>query len=148
MEESHNNDTTSASPPTLVHRDDGTSSFDAKEKKNGGGLDSVEIADEKLDPCTQALDEDETPVYRNGEPVITTGRDVSRFAVDARDDGDEALTFRSIFLGSMFAGMGAALSQASMACPRLLTTFRRCFYLLFHVRGQHGEFSLFGAWKG
>jgi hypothetical protein len=48
-----------------------------------------------------------------GEPVITTGRDVSRFVVDIRDDEDPALTFRSMFLGTMFAGLGATLSQVS-----------------------------------
>lgn len=83
-----------------------------KEKVNDSGSDSVEIADEKLDVDANRFDEDE-PQYRNGEPVITTGRDVSRFAVDIRDDEDDALTFRSIFLGTVFAGMGAALSQVS-----------------------------------
>ena len=58
-------------------------------------------------------DDDEKPEYRNGEPVIRTGRDVSRFAVDLRDDGGSALTFRSMFLGTLFAGMGAALCQVS-----------------------------------
>lgn len=47
----------------------------------------------------------------NGEPVITSGRDVSRFVVDMRDDGDPALTFRSLFLGTVMAGLGAALCQ-------------------------------------
>ena len=59
------------------------------------------------------LDDDSKPILRNGEPVITTGHDVSRFVVDIRDDGDNALTFRSIFLGTIFAGMSAALSQVS-----------------------------------
>jgi len=54
---------------------------------------------------------EEKHLYHDGEPVITTGKDVSYFAVDLRDDGDQALTFRSIFLGTMFAGMGAALVQ-------------------------------------
>ena len=53
------------------------------------------------------------PILHNGEPIITTGHDVSRFVVDNRDDGDTALTFRSIFLGTIFAGMSAALSQVS-----------------------------------
>ena len=51
--------------------------------------------------------------FHNGEPVIATGRDVSRFVVDIRDDEDPALTFRSMFLGTMFAGLGATLSQVS-----------------------------------
>jgi len=47
----------------------------------------------------------------NGEPVITSGHDVSRFVVDMRDDGDPALTLRSLFLGTVMAGLGAALCQ-------------------------------------
>lgn len=86
------------------------------EKQNDSVSDSVEIADEKIDAYIQPLDENEKPEYRNGEPVITTGRDVSRFAVDIRDDGDESLTFRSIFLGTLFAGMSAALCQVSIPC--------------------------------
>lgn len=112
MDESEDKHTT-ASLPIQIHQGDTLSSFDVKEKQNDSGSDSVEIADEKVDAYFQPLDEDEKPEYRNGEPVITTGRDVSRFAVDIRDDGDESLTFRSIFLGTLFAGMGAALCQAS-----------------------------------
>ncbi|KAI0265053.1 oligopeptide transporter [Gloeopeniophorella convolvens] len=53
----------------------------------------------------------EKPVYVNGEPVITTGKDVSHHLVDLRDDGDPPFTFRSIVLGTMFGGLGAALYQ-------------------------------------
>ena len=55
----------------------------------------------------------------NGEPVITSGRDVSRFVVDMRDDGDPALTFRSLFLGTVMAGLGAALCQVRAFSPVL-----------------------------
>jgi len=61
------------------------------------------------------LDEDESNednvVYVKGEPIITTGSDVSRFLVDVRDDGDPALTFRSLFIGTVFACLGATLCQ-------------------------------------
>ena len=60
-----------------------------------------------------SLEDDSKPVLHNGEPVITAGRDVSRFVVDIRDDNDTALTFRSMFLGTIIAGMGATLSQVS-----------------------------------
>lgn len=46
--------------------------------------------------------------------VITTGEDVSRYLLTTRDDGDPALTFRSIVLGTIFAGLGAAMSQVSV----------------------------------
>jgi hypothetical protein len=60
-----------------------------------------------------SLEDDSKPILHNGEPVITTGRDVSRYVVDIRDDEDTALTFRSMFLGTIFSGMGAALSEVS-----------------------------------
>lgn len=47
----------------------------------------------------------------NGEPIIENGHDVSRFLVDTRDDGDPPLTFRSLFLGTVFAGLSASLYQ-------------------------------------
>jgi len=58
-------------------------------------------------------DEFGTTKFINGEPVITSGSDVSNYAVDVRDDGDPALTFRSLFIGTVVAGLGAAGSQVS-----------------------------------
>ena len=46
-----------------------------------------------------------------GEPIVTTGADVSRFIVDMRDDGDEPVTYRSFFIGTVIAGLGAALYE-------------------------------------
>ncbi|KAI9447705.1 oligopeptide transporter [Lactarius indigo] len=55
-------------------------------------------------------DENEKPLF-DGEPVITSGRDVSQYLVDLRDDEDPPFTFRSIVLGTMIGGLGAALYQ-------------------------------------
>ena len=64
------------------------------------------------------LDEDESNkddvVYVKGEPIITTGSDVSRFLVDVRDDGDPALTFHSLFIGTVCACLGATLCQVRL----------------------------------
>jgi hypothetical protein len=54
---------------------------------------------------------DEKPQCVNGEPVITNGRDVSRYLVDLRDDEDPPFTFRSVVLGTAIGGFGAALYQ-------------------------------------
>lgn len=133
MERIHNEDATTAGLPALVPRND--SSSDTKEKQNDSRTTSVEIADEK---ATE-------PECRNGVPVIKTGRDISHFVVDIRDDGDEALTFRSILLGTVFACMGAALSQVSthsslrdqMVLPSLFLTWLR---VLPHPgENHHGE---------
>ena len=58
---------------------------------------------------------DEKPQYVNGEPVITNGRDVSRYLVDLRDDEDPPFTFRSAVLGTVIGGLGAALYQVRHA---------------------------------
>lgn len=62
-----------------------------------------------LSPPSQE-DGDDT-LYVNNEPVVQNGRDVSRYVVDLRDDGDQALTFRSIVVGTVLAGLGSALYQ-------------------------------------
>lgn len=61
--------------------------------------------------------------YVNGEPVIESGEDVSNFIVDDRDDGDPALTFRSFVLGTIIAGLGAALAQVSLLDVRFTRIF-------------------------
>lgn len=94
--------------PTLQRRDTSATKDQFDEKRSHS--DSPGIVDEKV---VSYDNDDEPALYHNGEPVITSGKDVSRFAVDLRDDGDPALTFRSIFLGTLFAGLGAALYQVS-----------------------------------
>jgi hypothetical protein len=68
---------------------------------------------EKAVPRVRATlyEENDDVVFLNGEPIVTTGKDISRFVVDIRDDGDDALTFRSFVLGTILAALGAALSQ-------------------------------------
>ncbi|KAF8512057.1 oligopeptide transporter [Gautieria morchelliformis] len=75
-------------------------------------------------------DEFGTTRFVNGEPVITTGADVSNYAVDPRDDGDEALTFRSFFIGTVVAGLGAALSEIYIYKP-INVMISAIFLLLF-----------------
>ena len=45
----------------------------------------------------------------DGEPVITSGADVSKYLITTRDDGDPAITMRSVVLGTVFAALGAAM---------------------------------------
>jgi hypothetical protein len=75
---------------------------------------TVDEKDFALDPDKSSdgfNDEDEGPLFVNGEPVITSGRDVSKFLVDLRDDEDPPFTFRSVVLGTLIGGLGAALYQ-------------------------------------
>ncbi|KAK0470542.1 oligopeptide transporter [Armillaria novae-zelandiae] len=81
-------------------------------------------SDEKLPIGVHNQDFDSEISQLNDEAIVTSGQDVSLFVVDVRDDGDSALTFRSLFLGTVIAGLGAALCQASH-CFRL--TFSRIY---------------------
>jgi hypothetical protein len=60
-------------------------------------------------------DTNEEPLYVHGEPIITSGRDVSKYLVDLRDDEDPPFTLRSIVLGTVIGGLGAALCQVCCA---------------------------------
>ncbi|KAL4072359.1 OPT oligopeptide transporter protein-domain-containing protein [Scleroderma yunnanense] len=70
-------------------------------------------------------------VYVNGEPVITTGRDVSQFLVDLRDDGDPAVTFRALFIGTLFGCLGAAANQMSYFISYPGTYYTYCLLLIY-----------------
>ena len=103
--------------PQLSAAPAGSPGSSIDEKAEIRGLQKRHSSDSSLDP-KEKLDEKEDPyahdsevVYVRGEPVISNGRDVSRFLVDTRDDGDPAITFRSLFIGTVFAGLGAALYQ-------------------------------------
>src|SRR5712691_9109193 len=60
-------------------------------------------------------DANEKSLYVNREPVITSGRDVSKYLIDLRDDEDPPFTLRSVVLGTAIGGLGAALYQVCCA---------------------------------
>lgn len=73
---------------------------------------AVDYSDEKTSQ-TFGSGDDSSVRYVNGEPVITTGRDVSKYLVDLRDDGDPAITFRSLVCGTVIGALGSALITVS-----------------------------------
>ncbi|KAK0220366.1 OPT oligopeptide transporter protein-domain-containing protein [Armillaria fumosa] len=74
--------------------------------------DAVEVGSgEKFPIGADDQDFDSEKYQLNDEAIVTSGQDVSLFVVDVRDDDDSALTFRSLFLGTVIAGLGAALCQ-------------------------------------
>ncbi|KAG9083168.1 hypothetical protein FS749_006245, partial [Ceratobasidium sp. UAMH 11750] len=82
--------------------------------------DTVKDADVSIDeknPHAYADDYSEDVKLVNGQPVIETGMHVSNFAIEVRDDGDASLTWRSFWIGTIVAGLGAALSQIYIFKP-------------------------------
>ena len=95
-----------------------SSSLDEKTDKKASSSETVGVIEECSDPERPVSDSEKNSIHSgtvfvNGEPVITNGKDISRYIVDLRDDGDPSLTFRSIVLGTIFAGLGAALYQVA-----------------------------------
>ncbi|KAF5356761.1 hypothetical protein D9756_006727 [Leucocoprinus leucothites] len=92
---------------------------------------------EKVDSVSEgSFVKDEEGQTLNGEPVITTGLDVSRYVVDLRDDGDPALTFRSLTMGTVFAGLGAALCQIYQFKPVQMVVSTVFLLLLIYSVGN------------
>lgn len=55
--------------------------------------------------------------------IIVTGADAARWLLPMRDDGDPALTFRSIFLATVLAGFQSTMNQIYQVCLYGFTTF-------------------------
>ncbi|KAF8328081.1 OPT oligopeptide transporter protein-domain-containing protein [Cantharellus anzutake] len=72
----------------------------------------------------------------NREPVIESGEDVSNFVIDDRDDGDPAVTFRSFVLGTIIAGLGAALAQIYIFKPTDVTVSGIFLMLIIYTSGN------------
>lgn len=68
------------------------------------------IEKEKLDLDAEAS-KDDVSIALSKEPVIVDGKDVSKYVVDLRDDGDAAITFRSLVLGTLMSALTATLNQ-------------------------------------
>ena len=82
----------------------------SSEKVDSFGVDEVKKTSQES--FYDGRDSEDT-LFVKGEPVIQTGLDVSRYAVDIRDDHDPSLTFRSLFLGTCFGALGATLGEVS-----------------------------------
>jgi hypothetical protein len=89
----------------------------ADEKKVNDSVENVTKKADSVygkDTSLEDLSSTDSVLLVKGEPVIRTGADVSNYLLDVRDDGDPALTFRSLVLGTVFAGLGAAMCQVRM----------------------------------
>ena len=101
------------SPSVYISRNE-SGNYSVQDAKSDGNYSSEKMGDsdsgnEKIGVDDESTDQEALIV--NGEPVIQTGLDIAKYAIDLRDDNDPSLTFRSIVLGSMFAALGATLSQ-------------------------------------
>ncbi|CAO1612567.1 unnamed protein product [Parajaminaea phylloscopi] len=70
-----------------------------------------------------------------GNPIIRTGYDVSRHIVDVRDDGDPALTFRSLVLGTIFTALSSAITMIYIFKPAVQQVSALFLQLLVFVFG-------------
>ncbi|GLB42182.1 putative peptide transporter MTD1 [Lyophyllum shimeji] len=99
--------------------------------------DSPDLTKEKDFASAEGTHPDDEEVhYLKGEPIVTTGRDVSRFVVDIRDDGEDALTFRSLLIGTVMAGLGAALCQIYQFKPLQMVVSQVFLLLVIYTIGN------------
>ncbi|KAF4840159.1 Oligopeptide transporter 4 [Colletotrichum siamense] len=74
--------------------------------------------------------------YVNGYPVIRTGADVSKFVVSVRDDGDPALTFRSIVLGTALTALASVITMLYTFKPTQMAVSAVFLQLLVFIFGE------------
>ncbi|KAJ4165869.1 hypothetical protein LMH87_007479 [Akanthomyces muscarius] len=71
-----------------------------------------------------------------GHPVIRNGEDVSKYLVSDRDDGDAALTFRSIFLGTIFTALSSVITMLYVFKPTQMQVSAVFLQLLVFLFGE------------
>ncbi|KAL4803348.1 OPT oligopeptide transporter protein-domain-containing protein [Aspergillus unguis] len=74
--------------------------------------------------------------YVKGHPVIRTGYDVSKFIISDRDDGDPALTFRSIVLGTVFTALSSVITILYVFKPYQVQVSAVFLQLLVFIFGK------------
>ncbi|KAI0343069.1 oligopeptide transporter [Trametopsis cervina] len=119
--------------PVLTNEKDYVYEKDAH--SDGSVVDKLDSYDNNA-ALETAQESEEGATYVNGERVIRTGEDVSNFLFDVRDDEDPALTFRSLFLGTVFAGLGAALCQIYLFKPVQVTVSTVFLLLIIYTIGN------------
>lgn len=75
----------------------------------------------------------EDVLYKNGEPVIRNGSDVSRFIVSDRDDQDTTFTFRAFVLGSIFTAFSSVITVIYQFKPLQQTVQVSAVFLMLLV---------------
>jgi hypothetical protein len=101
--------------------------IEAEEPYKGGFEKQAQYATQETEGAESPGSQPDKAEYVKGHPVIRNGQhapsqllfnsltlagaDVSRFIVSVRDDGDPALTFRSIVLGSAFTALSSVITM-------------------------------------
>ncbi|EDP48038.1 hypothetical protein KXV98_009177 [Aspergillus fumigatus] len=106
----------------------------AEPYKIGVEKEAKDVAQETESPESPGSQPDNAE-YVKGHPVIRNGTDVSRFIVSVRDDGDPALTFRSIVLGSAFTALSSVITMLYTFKPTQMQVSAIFIQLLVYVVG-------------
>lgn len=98
-----------ATPPQLVSENEKSGHTVAADSGDEGVVGKVGVTS-KVDP--QEPEATSLPVEESsGDVIIVTGADASAHLLPLRDDSEQALTFRSIFLSSILASFQAVMNQ-------------------------------------
>ncbi|WRT67495.1 uncharacterized protein IL334_004467 [Kwoniella shivajii] len=78
-----------------------------------------------------------TPDHSSAEEhIIRTGLDASRYLLSIRDDGDPAITFRSLVLGTVMAAFQASMTQIYLFKPTNVTISGSFIVLILFFIGR------------
>ncbi|EME47911.1 hypothetical protein DOTSEDRAFT_146951 [Dothistroma septosporum NZE10] len=91
------------------------------------------VSDEEQD--IEVLSSKDTE-YKQGNPIIKDGADVSKYLVDVRDDGDPSFTFRSMVLGSLFTALSSVIMMLYQFKPVQIQVSAVFLQLLVFVFGE------------
>ncbi|KAG8412708.1 hypothetical protein J3458_013149 [Metarhizium acridum] len=80
--------------------------------------------------------ENDGTTHVKGHPVIRNGADVSKYLVSDRDDGDAALTFRSILLGTAFTALSSVITMLYTFKPTQMQVSAVFLQLLVYIAGE------------
>ncbi|KAI1474854.1 putative OPT peptide transporter Mtd1 [Daldinia eschscholtzii] len=101
-----------------------------------GDKSTVTSQHEASDDNAEDAQRDDDTEYVKGHPVIRTGFDVSKFLISLRDDGDPALTFRSIVLGTIFTALSSVITMLYIFKPFLVQVSAVFIQLLVFIFGE------------
>ncbi|GIJ91742.1 hypothetical protein Asppvi_010714 [Aspergillus pseudoviridinutans] len=111
-------------------------SIEADEPYKGGFEKQAQDVAQETESAESPGSQPNKAEYVKGHPVIRNGADVSEFIVSVRDDGDPALTCRSIVLGSAFTAFSSVITMLYTFKPTQMQVSAIFIQLLVYVVGQ------------
>lgn len=100
------------------------------------GKEGAVVRDNEIQAALPIYDGDDPEKDNNQDVIIITGADAAAHLLPLRDDGEPALTFRSIFLGTILSAFQAVMYQIYNFKPTLVTISGTFIVLIAYFIGK------------